>query len=82
MGQLGELHKAIGNLPAARELVVEGLECLKQLHASREQEVRWARNLLDVLVLIGDEEAAAALRDEYAFAPPPPPPPALPCRVM
>ena len=87
MGQLGELHKAIGNLRNARELVAEGLECLKQLGfaspASREQEVRWARNLLDVLVLIGDEEAAAALRDEYGFAPPPPgPAPPLPCRVM
>jgi tetratricopeptide (TPR) repeat protein len=87
MGQLGELHKAIGNLRNARELVAEGLGCLKQLGfaspASREQEVRWARNLLDVLVLMGDEEAAAALRDEYGFAPPPPgAAPPLPCRVM
>ena len=81
MGQLGELHKAIGNLHAARELMVEGLECLKQLHASREQELRWARSLLDVLVLTSNEEAAAALRNEYAIAPPPPPPPRS-CLVM
>ena len=87
MGQLAELHKAIGNLRDARELLAEGLECLKQLGfaspASREQEVRWARNLLDVLVQMGDAEAAAALRGEYGFAPPPPSAaPPLPCRVM
>ena len=90
MGQLAELHTASGNLRDARELLAEGLECLKQLGfaspASREQEVRWARNLLDVLVQMGDaeaSEAAAALRGEYGFAPPPPSAaPPLPCRVM
>ena len=81
MGQLGELHKAIGDLHNARELLVEGLECLKQLHASREQELRWARNLLDVLVLLADKDAATALREEYAFAPPPPSQ-ETPCHVM
>ena len=81
MGQLGELHRAMGELHAARALMAEGLDCLGRLHAPREQTLRWARGLLDVLVLVGDAGAAAKLRDEYGLAPPPVPVES-PCRVM
>ena len=74
IGQLAALHRITGELEDAVELLREGLERLKQIRAPRDQELRWAKDLVRVLESAGDATASAAIRDQYGMPPPPPPP--------
>ena len=74
IGQLAALHRITGELEAAVELLQEGLARLKQIRAPRDQELRWAKDLVRVLDSAGDATASAAIRDQYGMLPPPPPP--------
>ena len=42
--------------------------------APREQELRWAKDLVRVLESAGDATASGTIRDQYGMPPPPPPP--------
>lgn len=74
IGQLAALHRITGELEAAVELLQEGLSRLKQIRAPREQELRWAKDLVSVLDSAGDATASTAIREQYSMLPPPPPP--------
>ena len=74
IGQLAALHRITGELEAAVELLQEGLSGLKQIYAPREQELRWAKDLMRVLESVGDVAASATIREQYGLLPPPSPP--------